>query len=76
MKKQDAIKLFGSGTALAKAIGVTKGRVSQLPEDLDLATTDRVVGAALRLGMLEALEGCLGEALLSTHRPGSQNPLI
>lgn len=49
MKKSEAIAIFGNGTQLAKALGLTKGRISQLPEYLDQATTDRVVGAAVRL---------------------------
>lgn len=50
MKLSDAISIFGNKVRLARALGLTKGRISQLPEDLDLATSDRVVGAALRLG--------------------------
>lgn len=52
MKKSDAISLFGNGTQLAKALGLTKGRISQFPEELDQATTDRVVGAAVRLAKI------------------------
>lgn len=50
MTKQDAIKAFGSGAALARALGITRGAVSLWPTELDQARIDRVRGAALRLG--------------------------
>lgn len=48
--KQRAIAIFGSGAKLAAALGLTRGRISQWPEQLDQRQTDLVVGAALRLG--------------------------
>jgi plasmid maintenance system antidote protein VapI len=50
MKKSEALALFG-GTQrdLAEALQVTASRISQLPDELDQATTDRVIGAAIRL---------------------------
>lgn len=33
MKKREAIEQFGSGAALARALGITKQAVSQWPED-------------------------------------------
>ncbi|MCT9017112.1 Cro/CI family transcriptional regulator [Cupriavidus gilardii] len=48
--KQRAIAIFGSGAKLAEALGLTRGRISQWPDELDQRQTDLVVGAALRLG--------------------------
>lgn len=48
--KQRAIAMFGSGAKLAAALGLTRGRISQWPEELDQRQTDLVVGAAIRLG--------------------------
>ncbi len=33
MRKREAIEQFGSGAALAKALGITKQAVSQWPEE-------------------------------------------
>jgi hypothetical protein len=55
MKKQDAIDLFGSGAALARALGVTRQLIWAWPADLDEHQTDRVIGAAIRLGKLPGL---------------------
>jgi transcriptional repressor of cell division inhibition gene dicB len=54
MTKSEAIELFG-GTqiAVAKALGVTRGYVSQWPEVLDERIADRVMGAAVRLGRIK-----------------------
>lgn len=52
MTKTEAFQIFKSYTAMAQALGVTKSAVSQWPEDLDQAQTDRVIGAALRLGLI------------------------
>jgi DNA-binding transcriptional regulator YdaS (Cro superfamily) len=54
MTKQQAIAMFGSGAKLARALGITRGAVSQWPDDLDQDRTDRVNGAALRLGVIGA----------------------
>ncbi|RSE84339.1 Cro/CI family transcriptional regulator [Achromobacter denitrificans] len=50
MTKQEAIRAFGSGAALARALGLTRGAISQWPMQLDQTRADRVSGAALRLG--------------------------
>lgn len=50
MTKQEAIQAFGSGAALARALGLTRGAISQWPPQLDQTRADRVSGAALRLG--------------------------
>jgi predicted XRE-type DNA-binding protein len=54
MTKADAIELFGGlQKNVADALGVTPSRVSQWPDgELDQATEDRVIGAAVRLGKL------------------------
>ena len=52
LSKQAAIQLFGGQSQdLARALGVTPGAVSQWPEDLRPEQVDRVVGAAVRLGL-------------------------
>ena len=52
MTKKQAIALFGTRHAdLAKALGVTRPRVTQLPDVLTDKQADRVRGAALRLGI-------------------------
>lgn len=50
MTKQDAISIFGSGAALARALGITRGAVSLWPDVLDQRRADEVRGAAARLG--------------------------
>jgi hypothetical protein len=55
MKKTDAIQIFGTASALSKAIGVTRSAVSQWPDHLDQSQADRVLGAAYRLGLVEKL---------------------
>lgn len=50
MTKQQAIDIFGNGAELGRAVGLTRGRISQWPEQLEQRETDLVVGAALRLG--------------------------
>jgi len=54
MTKQQAIKLFGSGAALARAIGRTRSAISQWPKDLTQDQADLVTGAAVRLDKLSA----------------------
>jgi len=48
MTKTDAIRVFGTRTKLAAALGITKQAISLWPEELDTARADRVRGAALR----------------------------
>jgi predicted XRE-type DNA-binding protein len=54
LTKEQAIELFGGKQKdVAEAIGVTPSAISQWPDgELDRATVDRLVGAALRLGKL------------------------
>jgi transcriptional regulator with XRE-family HTH domain len=52
MRKQEAIALFGGTTkAMAEALKLTSSAVSQWPEDLRPEQVDRVIGAAVRLGL-------------------------
>jgi hypothetical protein len=51
LTKQQAIDIFGgNGAELGRAVGLTRGRISQWPEVLAQRETDLVVGAAIRLG--------------------------
>lgn len=50
MTKQEAIEMFGTGAALARALGIARGAISLWPSVLDQARIDRVRGAAMRLG--------------------------
>ena len=52
MKKREAAKLFGNQSKLAMAIGISKSAVSQWPEELSQSSADRVIGAAVRLGLI------------------------
>jgi DNA-binding transcriptional regulator YdaS (Cro superfamily) len=52
--KSQAVKLFGSQAAVARALGVSNQAISQWPEQLTQAQQDRLVGAAVRLGKLSA----------------------
>lgn len=50
MRKSDAIRIFETGAALARAVGLSRGRISQWPDELTQKQADLVIGAALRLG--------------------------
>lgn len=50
LTKQQATAIFGSGAALARALGITKGAVSQWPDILDQQRTAMVIGAAVQQG--------------------------
>ena len=52
MKKETAIKIFGTPTKMADALGVTPQRVSNMPHDLQEKEKDRIVGCALRLDFI------------------------
>ena len=54
MTKQEAIRLFGSQTKLANALGVTTQAISQWPAVLTVAQEDRVTGAAVRMEVFAA----------------------
>lgn len=51
MTKDQAAELFGGRDAdLARALNLTRGAISQWPDELTVDQTDRVLGAAMRLG--------------------------
>lgn len=50
LTKQQAFAIFGDGVRLAKALGLTKGAISQWPDELDQKRTAMVIGAAVQLG--------------------------
>lgn len=52
MNKSEAITLFETGAGLARAVGLTRGRISQWPEVLTQKQADLVMGAAIRLGRI------------------------
>lgn len=52
MKKSEAIALFGSVSELAAALSVTRQAIYQWDEALTDERRDRVLGAAVRLGIL------------------------
>ena len=53
MKKSKAVALFGNSAAsLARAVGLSRSRISQWPENLTQKQSDLVIGAALRLGKI------------------------
>lgn len=56
MTKQNAIELFGNAASLARALGVTRSAISQWPADLDQDRSDRVTGAAVRLGVWQSVQ--------------------
>ncbi len=55
MRKIDAIKMFGSATKLARAIGISPQAVYQWPSELSRALEDRVLAATYRAVTREEL---------------------
>lgn len=56
LSKQQAVALFGGQTkGLAAALGVTSSAISQWPDVLRPEQVDRVLGAAIRLGVVKCL---------------------
>ena len=52
MRKEIAIAMFGrTQSDAARALGISRQAVSQWPEELRPEQVDRVVGAAVRLGL-------------------------
>lgn len=49
MTKTQAIELFGSKAAIARALGVSRQAVQAWPESLDRKRSDQILGAATRL---------------------------
>lgn len=51
MKRETAIEAFGGVAKLAVALGITRQAVYQWPDDLAQDQSDRVRGAAVRIGI-------------------------
>lgn len=54
MTKTQASQLFNGIPRMAQVLGVTRSAVYQWPEELPRAMEDRVVGAAVRIGIIPA----------------------
>jgi len=54
--KKQAIKHFGSITAMAKALGTRTQAVSALQSKLTRKKQDEIVGASIRLGLVKVQE--------------------
>ena len=50
LTKQDAVAIFGTQSALAKALGLTKSAISQWPDNLGRLRAAAVIGAAVQAG--------------------------
>jgi DNA-binding transcriptional regulator YdaS (Cro superfamily) len=50
LTKQQAIDIFGSRSALARALGKTKAAISQWPDQLNAGRTALVIYTAAQLG--------------------------
>jgi hypothetical protein len=50
LTKKQAIAIFGDGVKLARALGLSKGAISQWPDLLDQKRTAMVIGAAVQHG--------------------------
>lgn len=66
MNKKDAINLFGGKAVyLARAIEITEAAMSAWPDQLDRPRIDRVIGAAVRKGIIKGcrLPECVREEI-------------
>ena len=54
--KKQAIKHFGSITAMARALGTTSQAVSVLKDKLSRKKQDEIIGASIRLGLVKVQE--------------------
>lgn len=52
MNKKEAALFFGNQTALARGVGLGKSSITEWPSELKWSQSDRVIGAAVRLGKL------------------------
>ncbi|HFT8008583.1 TPA: Cro/CI family transcriptional regulator [Burkholderia cenocepacia] len=55
LTKQQAVAIFGTGAALARALGLTKGAIPQWPDELDTQRTAAVIGAAVQHGFADRI---------------------
>jgi hypothetical protein len=70
MTKKSAVALFDTQAGLARAVGLSAGRISQWPELLTQKQADLVMGAALRLGKLSGAPGEGRECHCASARGG------
>lgn len=68
MDKAEAIRIFGSAAAMARALGLSRARISQWSDELDQCQVDRVVGAAVRLGKVSLLPLRVKDQFIGTGR--------
>ena len=57
MNKEEAARMYGSNSALSRALGVNRAAVSQWPRTLSTRIQLMVIGAAVRDGQLPTLPG-------------------
>ena len=50
--KKEAARLFGSQTAMARALGITRAAISRWHDDLTQRQKDEILGAAIRCGLI------------------------
>ncbi|PKY11815.1 hypothetical protein B1757_02305 [Acidithiobacillus marinus] len=73
MRKATAIKMFGTATALADVLGVSKQSLTVWQEVLTTRQTDQVIGAALRTRIpIEQIGAALTEPAIP-YRHGSKD---
>ena len=51
--KSEAFQIFGSQAKLARALEVSDAAIHAWPEQLTLRQSDQVLGAAIRLGLID-----------------------
>lgn len=67
MKRETAIAAFGGVAKLAAALGITRQAIYQWPDDLPQDQSDRVYGAAMRIGIQIEKVGA-GDTAPETHQ--------
>lgn len=72
MTKQQAISIWGTMTAMAPVLGITRQAITAWPDVLDQWRIDLVVGAAIRDGKIEDLRrlGIMFGQSQDAPRPG------
>jgi hypothetical protein len=74
--KQEAIQIFGgSMRAVGDALGISRQAVYQWPEELPQDTSDRLLGAAIRLNLLPPNQGrrvCEPRQKVTLRKPSDQ----
>lgn len=60
MNKREAIELFDSPRELAEVLGITPQAIYQWPDEIAQDRTDRIVGAAVRVGRFRVIDNKTG----------------